>query len=84
MLLICDHGADDAVCQNHPERSALSEIRADVQLLACAVVTGIASWTGLCRLLRGKVLKLRELEYVQAAPGASAYQFLFVMMRHLT
>ncbi|MFQ5900955.1 MAG: ABC transporter permease, partial [Thermodesulfobacteriota bacterium] len=32
----------------------------------CAIM-GITSWTGLCRLLRGETLKLRELEYVQAA-----------------
>jgi len=28
---------------------------------------GIASWTSLCRLLRAETLKLRELEYIQAA-----------------
>ena len=27
----------------------------------------MTSWTGLCRLLRGETLKLRELEYVEAA-----------------
>jgi len=41
--------------------------RADVRLLALCLILGITSWTGLCRLLRGETLKLRELDYVQAA-----------------
>ena len=28
---------------------------------------GLTGWAGLCRLLRAETLKLRELEYVQAA-----------------
>ncbi|MBE3069068.1 MAG: ABC transporter permease subunit [Planctomycetes bacterium] len=31
------------------------------------VVMGLTSWVGLCRVLRGETLKLREREYVQAA-----------------
>ncbi len=31
------------------------------------IVMGLASWTGLCRVLRGETLKLREAEFVQAA-----------------
>ena len=30
---------------------------------------GLASWTGLCRLLRGEALRLREADYVTAAVG---------------
>ena len=41
--------------------------RADLRLLALCVILGITNWTGLCRLLRGETLKLRELDYVQAA-----------------
>lgn len=69
--------------ENHPELFPSTEIRADVRLLALCVILGITSWTGLCRLLRGEVLKLRELEYVQAAQafGVSDWR---VMMRHLT
>jgi len=44
-----------------------SETRADAYLLFLCMILGITSWTGLCRLLRGETLKLRELEYVQAA-----------------
>lgn len=31
------------------------------------LIMGITSWTGLCRVLRGETLKLREMEYVQSA-----------------
>ncbi len=41
--------------------------RADVRLLFLCIILGITSWTGLCRLLRGETLKLRELDYIQAA-----------------
>lgn len=51
----------------HPEWFATAAARADVRLLALCAILGITSWTGLARLLRGEVLKLRELEYVQAA-----------------
>ena len=36
-------------------------------LFNLCLILGISSWTGLCRLLRGETLKLRELEYIQAA-----------------
>jgi peptide/nickel transport system permease protein len=56
--------------------------RADVRLLALCLILGITSWTGLCRLLRGEALKLRELEYVQAARafGVSDWR---IITRHL-
>ena len=50
-------------------------------LLLCAVL-GLTGWAGLCRLLRGETLKLRELEYVQAAQafGVSGAR---IMRRHI-
>lgn len=56
--------------------------RGDVRLFFLCIILGMTSWTGLARLLRGEVLKLRELEYVQAAKafGASHTQLL---LRHL-
>jgi len=36
-------------------------------LFNLCLIMGIAGWTRLCRLIRGETLKLRELEYVQAA-----------------
>jgi peptide/nickel transport system permease protein len=41
--------------------------RADLRLLFLCIILGVTSWTGLCRLLRGESLKLREVDYVQAA-----------------
>lgn len=55
------------VIDMHPEWFATAAERADARLLALCAILGITSWTGLCRLLRGEALKLREMEYVQAA-----------------
>jgi peptide/nickel transport system permease protein len=69
--------------ENHPELFPSTEIRADVRLIALCVILGVTSWTGLCRLLRGEALKLREMEYIQAAHafGVSHWR---IMMRHIT
>jgi peptide/nickel transport system permease protein len=52
---------------SHPELFPTAEQRADLRLLFLCVILGLTSWTGLARLLRGETLKLRELEFVQAA-----------------
>jgi peptide/nickel transport system permease protein len=51
----------------HPELFPTSAQRADLRLLFLCLILGLTSWTGLARLLRGESLKLRELEYIQAA-----------------
>jgi peptide/nickel transport system permease protein len=51
----------------HPEIFPTAAERADLRLLFLCVILGLTSWTGLARLLRGEALKLRELEFVQAA-----------------
>ncbi len=51
----------------HPELFETGAERADVKLFLLCAVLGLTGWAGLCRLLRGETLKLRELEYVQAA-----------------
>ena len=51
----------------HPEYFETTVERADIRLLFLCLILGITSWTGLCRLLRGETLKLRESEYIQAA-----------------
>jgi peptide/nickel transport system permease protein len=45
-----------------------------------AIVLGLASWTGLARLVRSDVLGLREREFVDAArvAGASNFRIMFV------
>jgi len=70
------------VIDTHPEWFATAAQRADARLLALCFILGLTSWTGLCRLLRAETLKLRELEYVQAAQafGASSVR---IMGRHV-
>jgi peptide/nickel transport system permease protein len=68
--------------ETHPELFTTTEKRADVRLLALCIILGITSWTGLCRLLRGETLKLREMEYIQAAQAFGVSQ-LRIMSRHL-
>lgn len=67
---------------NHPEQFTSLVERADFRLLWLCVILGITSWTGLCRLLRGEALKLREIDYVDAARalGVSSAR---IMTRHL-
>jgi peptide/nickel transport system permease protein len=66
----------------NPELFETVSQRADVRLLFLCLILGITSWTGLCRLLRGEALRLRELEYVQAARafGVSDWR---IISRHL-
>ena len=66
----------------HPELFETMAERADLRLLFLCLILGITSWTGLCRLLRGETLKLRELDYVQAA-NAFGVSRLVIMLRHL-
>jgi len=41
--------------------------RADLRLLFLCMILGVTGWTSLCRYLRAESLKLREVDYVQAA-----------------
>ena len=52
---------------NHPEMFETDAARADLRLLFLCVILGITSWTGLCRMLRGEAMKLREMDYIEAA-----------------
>ncbi|MFP4494402.1 MAG: ABC transporter permease [Halochromatium sp.] len=56
--------------------------RADLRLLFLCIILGVTSWTGLCRLLRGESLKLREADYVQAA-RALGVRHSTVIGRHI-
>lgn len=67
---------------NHEEAFASVTERADLRLLFLCVILGVTSWTSLCRLLRGEVLKLRELDYVQAAQAFGVRHFT-VLRRHV-
>jgi len=46
------------------------------------VALGITSWVGLCRVARGETLKLRELDYVQAALALGT-SHLRILFRHI-
>lgn len=52
---------------NHPESFSTIAERQDMRLLFLCIILGMTSWTGLCRILRGETLKLRESEFVLAA-----------------
>jgi peptide/nickel transport system permease protein len=67
---------------NHAEQFGSVVERADMRLLFLCLILGVTSWTGLCRLLRGESLKLRELDYVQAAQ-ALGVGHITILMRHL-
>lgn len=56
--------------------------RADARLVSLCVIIGAISWTTLCRLLRAETLKLRELDYVQAA-RCFGVSDLRIMLRHI-
>ena len=66
----------------HPEWFETAAERADLRLLFLCLILGVTSWTGLCRLLRGETLKLRELEYVQAAQAFGVSSFR-ILTRHI-
>jgi peptide/nickel transport system permease protein len=70
------------VIDTHPQWFATAAERADLRLLALCFILGLTSWTGLARLLRGEALKLRELEYIQAAQ-AFGVSDLRIISRHL-
>ena len=70
------------VIDTHPDWFATSAERADARLLALCLILAMTSWTGVARLLRGETLKLRELEFVQAAQAFGIGRFA-IMRRHI-
>jgi len=53
--------------------------RGPIQVCVALAITG---WTGLCRLVRGETLKLRELDYVQAARALGVSE-VRIIVRHI-
>ena len=66
----------------HPQWFDNSASRADLRLVFLCLILGVTSWTGLCRLLRGETLKLREMEYIQAAQ-AFGVSTMRILTRHI-
>jgi peptide/nickel transport system permease protein len=52
------------------------------RLFWLCIIMGITSWTDLCRIIRGETLKLREMEYVQAA-RAFGVSKMKIIYRHI-
>ncbi len=50
--------------------------------LSICIALAVTSWVGFCRIVRGETLKLRELDYVEAARvlGVSEFQ---IVLRHI-
>ena len=67
---------------NHEQDFTSVIVRADMRLLFLCLILGVTSWTGLCRLLRAETLKLREMEYVQAAQALGVKQNM-ILLRHI-
>jgi peptide/nickel transport system permease protein len=67
---------------NHESAFTSVVVRSDTRLLFLCLILGVTSWTGLCRLLRAETLKLREMEYVQAAHALGVKQHT-ILSRHI-
>lgn len=66
----------------HPDLFETGAERADVRLFLLCVILGLTGWAGLCRLVRAETLKLRELDYVQAATAFGVGPWR-IMTRHV-
>jgi peptide/nickel transport system permease protein len=66
----------------HPELFETGLERADLKIFLLCAILGLTGWATLCRLVRGETLKLRELDYVQAAT-AFGVSHRRIMSRHI-
>ncbi len=67
---------------NNAEEFTSLAARSDMRLLFLCIILGVTSWTGLCRLLRGETMKLREVDYIQAAQAFGVGN-MTIIMRHI-
>jgi len=66
----------------NPEAFETAAERSDLKMLVLCLILGLTGWAGLCRLVRAETLKLRELDYVQAATAFGVGD-LRIMARHI-
>lgn len=66
----------------NPEAFETALERSDLKMLMLCLILGLTGWAGLCRLVRAETLKLRELDYVQAATAFGVAD-LRIMARHI-
>jgi peptide/nickel transport system permease protein len=66
----------------HPEWFETGVERSDLKVFMLCAILGLTGWSTLCRLVRAETLKLRELDFVQAATafGVSPAR---IMARHI-
>ncbi len=72
----------DVYIQNNADQFPTIAERADARLLFLCLILGITGWVGLCRLLRGEALKLREIDYIQASQ-AFGVSHTRILSRHI-
>jgi peptide/nickel transport system permease protein len=66
----------------NPELFETGVERADLKVFLLCVILGVTGWAALCRLVRGETLKLRELDFVQAATAFGVSRGR-IMLRHI-
>jgi peptide/nickel transport system permease protein len=66
----------------HPDFFETGAERSDLRIFMLCVILGVTGWASLCRLLRAETMKLRELEFVQAAT-AFGVSHVRIMARHI-
>lgn len=66
----------------NPDLFETAAERSDVKMLMLCLILGLTGWAGLCRLVRAETLKVRELDYVQAATAFGVGD-LRIMARHV-
>jgi peptide/nickel transport system permease protein len=66
----------------HSDMFETGSERSDLKIFLLCVILGLTGWATLCRLIRGETLKLRELDFVQAAT-AFGVSHARIMARHI-
>jgi peptide/nickel transport system permease protein len=66
----------------NPELFETGVERSDLKVFLLCAILGITGWSTLCRLVRAETLKLRELEFVQAAT-AFGVPTARILVRHI-
>lgn len=66
----------------NPEMFETGVERSDLKMFLLCVILGLTGWAGLCRLVRAETMKLRELDYVQAATAFGVSDGR-IMARHI-
>ena len=66
----------------HPDWFETGVERSDIKVFLLCAILGLTGWATLCRLVRAETLKLRELDFVQAAT-AFGVPDARIMARHI-